>query len=578
MYKKLLFLSVVLFATSPLFSQYNYDAGYGVVYNILQTKCSNAGCHSATSADALKFDGDTTTVYNALYNQTPSNAAAQARGEKLVWVDQPYQSYLLRKAGSWFDTDLGLPAGEPDSAAHAGAGLTNIEVEYIRQWIMNDAALSRLTIDTSMINGYYNDTARGPFSPKMPQPAAGTGIQVRYGPIFLRNIPGQDETEYMLMHQINWPSQMEATGLNLEMTSYSHHFILFKFNDSASAMAKQTGLRRVILSAGGTVSPFDGSKSVCSVWVFPQDIELPTGTAFFWPKTTYVDLDFHVKNYSPYPILPFDVYINIAATPRIPTDGVIEMKSRLNNNTSLGVVDLNPPYHFNLISPHATNDCIDADGDNGKDAMRYIWLLNSHTHKMGTAFNIYNFDASKSNDLGTDTIYNCMIDYNNPGGPVNLGYYDWEHPSVEFFPSLLPINFTTSGLIAETVYKNDSSFYQRFGFTSADEMQLFYYLYTSQLPGTAGINNISSSGFDLKIYPNPMAGKGTISYTLNAPAVVNATIVDITGKEVAALKDEKEQAGNYNIDMGDKRTLSAGMYFARVSVDGETYTKKFVVE
>lgn len=577
MQKKLSALALVLALTVSGFAQYNYNAGFEMVHSILNTKCSNAGCHSAASGQALRFDTTAAAVYTQIYNQPPVNATAFARGEQLIWVDQPYQSYLLKKAGSWFDTDLGLPVGEPDSAAHAGAGLTSNEIEYIRQWIMNDATLSTPNIDTNMINQYYNDTARGAFSPKMPKPALGTGLQVRYGPIFLRNTPGQDEVEYMLMNQVNWPSEMEVTGLNLQMTSFSHHFILFSFNDSASAMAKQTGLRRVILSAGTTVSPFDGSKSVCSVWVYAQDIQLPTGTAFFWPKSTYLDLDFHVKNYSSYPVLPFDVYINIAATPRNTADNVVQMKSRLNNNTSLGVIDLNPPYHLNTVAPHATSDCIDADGDNGKDNIRYIWMLNSHSHKMGKAFNIYKFNTSKPNDLG-DTVYNGMIDYNNPGGPINLGYYDWEHPSVEFFPNLLPIDFNTSGLIAETVYQNDSNFYQHFGFTSADEMQLFYYLYTSQQPGTAGINNINASGFDFNVYPNPMAGHGNITYKLTDPATVNASITDITGKEIAVLKNDNEQAGSYNIDLGASTQLSAGMYFARVTVNGEVHTKKFIVE
>jgi hypothetical protein len=75
-----------------------------------------------------------------------------------------------------------------------------------------------------------------------------------------------------------------------------------------------------------------------------------------------------------------------------------------------------------------------------------------------------------------------------------------------------------------------------------------------------------------------MAGRGTLAYMLTTSATVHASIIDITGQEVAVLKDEKEQAGNYNIDLGGEVALSAGIYFARVSVNGETYTKKFVVK
>ena len=131
MYKKLLFLVLVLSVSHSMFAQYNYTAGYPVVYNILNTQCSNANCHSATSSDALKFDASPSTVYSQLVGQPPVNAAALARGEQLVWADQPYQSYLLKKAGNWFDTDLGLPVGEPDSAAHSQAttGLSDYQVE-----------------------------------------------------------------------------------------------------------------------------------------------------------------------------------------------------------------------------------------------------------------------------------------------------------------------------------------------------------------------------------------------------------------------------------------------------------------
>ena len=154
MYKKLLFLVFVLPISLSVFSQYNFNAGYPVVYNILNTQCQNAGCHSATATGTtLRFDTTAAAVYSQIANQPPVNNAARARGEQLVWVDQPYQSYLLKKAASWFDTDLGLPVGEPDSAAHsqASTGLTNVQVEYIRQWILDSAAQFTQNIDTSII-------------------------------------------------------------------------------------------------------------------------------------------------------------------------------------------------------------------------------------------------------------------------------------------------------------------------------------------------------------------------------------------------------------------------------------------
>jgi hypothetical protein len=91
--------------SAGLFAQNSYD----LVYKTLNTKCSNGSCHSATSSgSSLQFDGSSTAVYNALVNVVPQNAAAAARKDKYLRMNQPYESYLLRKCGGWFDTDLAL--------------------------------------------------------------------------------------------------------------------------------------------------------------------------------------------------------------------------------------------------------------------------------------------------------------------------------------------------------------------------------------------------------------------------------------------------------------------------------------
>lgn len=565
MFKKVLFLVFVMPASLSIFAQYNFTQGFPLIYSILNTKCQNAGCHSATSAEALKFDSSPSVVWSSLVGQQPTNTAAQARGEQLVWIDQPYQSYLLKKAnGNWFDSYLNLPSNEMDSA-HAFAGLTNMEVEYIRQWILDSAARYMADIDTSMINDYYNDTARAPFFPVLTPPASGSGQQVRYGPIFLRGSAGHNEVEYMLMRQVNFPEDEEVIGLQGSMSSESHHFLLFQFPDTPSAMAELVGLRRVQVSLAGTTTPFDGNKQLMGAWQNPNTITLPTGTAFFWPKTTFLDQDFHIKNYTApgtSGILPFDFYLNIYTRPRIITDNTIQMVSNLANNVYI------------VLLPHMVSTLNFADPQNGRNETRYIWMLSSHTHKFGVGFNIYEYDASKPGGLG-DTLYDGLYDY---AAGVPLGVYDWEHPSIEYFQPQRAIDYKTNGMIAQTTYNNDSSNIVTFGFTTANEMQLYYYMYTRSLPGQNAISTIAPDGFDFIVAPNPMTGNlGTIAYYLESPSSVQASIIDIAGKEVATLNNEQEQKGNYTLDLGGK-SIASGMYFARLTVNGNTYTKKFIVE
>lgn len=558
MFKKLLF--AVLLMPVTVFAQNTYD----LVYNTLNTKCSNAACHSASSAEALKFDGTPGAVYSALVNQLPGSSAALARGEKLVWVNQPYESYLLKKAASWLDTDLDLPAAEAD-AAHVNAGLSNIEAEFIRQWIMYGAAQSSVLIDTNIIHAYYNDTARAAFYPKPAKPAPGTGKQVHMGPIFVPGT-GTTEMEFCLKHELDFDTDVEVNATEGNMNPQSHHFLLFRFDDSASAAAMSNGMRRILLTSGN--SSFDGNKALSSAWQTSQTYTLPTQTAFFWPKKTYLDLNYHMKNYTApgtSGVQPFDFYLNVATTPHLPTSNTIEMKTKLVNNPGL------------IIFPHSTAELPYADNDNGSNETRYVWMMSSHTHKYGTAYNLYTYDGNLHNGYG-DTIYNGNYEYDPSGATLfDRGYYDWEHPSVKYFVPQYPINFATSGVVAQTTWNNTGGNLIHFGYTTADEMQLFYYMYTTRLAGTTAVNDVKTGDVKFTVYPNPMTDQGTLMYTLDNAATVKATVVNVTGSEVATLKEERNQAGTYTMDMGSKG-LAKGIYFARLNVDGATYTRKFVVQ
>ncbi len=83
---------------------------------------------------------------------------------------------------------------------------------------------------------------------------------------------------------------------------------------------------------GGTTS-FDGGKQLTSAWQDDAEFHLPTGTALFWDQKTYLDMNYHIKNYAATDVLPCDFYYNIYFEPRNP--GTIEMKANLVNNVGL---------------------------------------------------------------------------------------------------------------------------------------------------------------------------------------------------------------------------------------------------
>lgn len=81
-------------------------------------------------------------------------------------------------------------------------------------------------------------------------------------------------------------------------------------------------------------------------------------------------------------------------------------------------------------------------------------------------------------------------------------------------------------------------------------------------------------------YPNPFNPSTTIYYNLPEHSHIIITIYDVTGREVATLKDQEQSAGHYEarwygVDERGNR-VSTGMYFCRLQTGGFSKTIKMV--
>jgi hypothetical protein len=99
---------------------------------------------------------------------------------------------------------------------------------------------------------------------------------------------------------------------------------------------------------------------------------------------------------------------------------------------------------------------------------------------------------------------------------------------------------------------------------------------------TLAANNDESKSFSLgQNFPNPFNPSTKIAYRLNKSAQVRLSIYDMTGREVNRLIDQYQGTGDYKIDWNSKdqygHTMSSGMYFARLSVDNESVSRKMVM-
>ncbi len=93
--------------------------------------------------------------------------------------------------------------------------------------------------------------------------------------------------------------------------------------------------------------------------------------------------------------------------------------------------------------------------------------------------------------------------------------------------------------------------------------------------GIASINNAAAvlESFN----PNPATTTANIIYTINVPGSVTLELYDITGRKIETLLNNAQQAPGLNRIPADVSGLSSGVYFCKLTVNGQAYTQKLVV-
>ena len=86
-----------------------------------------------------------------------------------------------------------------------------------------------------------------------------------------------------------------------------------------------------------------------------------------------------------------------------------------------------------------------------------------------------------------------------------------------------------------------------------------------------GINTLPSSVATFSIFPNPATDAVSISLGLKESAMVSIEVLDITGKQVAVVLNEKLNAGT-NSKKFNTTTLPNGNYLMRLNANGQTIT------
>lgn len=554
MKKVLLFTTIWLgfqtfsFAQTPTFER---------VYQIFQTNCASPYCHGnsgqnggldlegagATTADKM------TAVYNNLVGVIPSNTEAAAKNDHIIYKGRADKSFLFRKVNNGLESTVSLATNEGDAMPKGGTSLTSVEKELIRQWILFGAPATGEVVKESLLVDYYENGLGANSFPVVPAaPAASEGFQIKMGPFFLapqNNAQGWlDEVEYFQKWKVGLPNDVEVTRIDTKMGTYSHHFIMYDYDNPAAANNLSDGLRTNISHV---------NISLVEAIQEPTDLRLPQGSAFFWENDIVLDLNSHYINYDANKVHKAEAYINIYTQPTGTANQ--EMYTILEANPSIYIPNNGNAYTFSQTLNYNLGTV-------------YLWSMMGHTHQWGAGYKVY----KRTNQTKGALIYDAACPQGIPG--CATPFFDYQHIPMRFYDPLLPINFNfANGVIHEASYINTGTAAVGWGDTSDDEMMVVVFMGLTDTTGvTTNIPKITANPLDdVKISPNPATDRVFVSVP---PAVTSYsfTLVDILGSIVMHLPTV---TGN-QIAI-EKEGLPAGVYIYKIETEnGRHKTGKIV--
>ncbi len=92
-----------------------------------------------------------------------------------------------------------------------------------------------------------------------------------------------------------------------------------------------------------------------------------------------------------------------------------------------------------------------------------------------------------------------------------------------------------------------------------------------------GIDPKAIETASVSIYPNPVKDIAKVSLNLNKNSNVTVDVTNLVGKQVMSLNKGTMTAGSQQFSI-DASNLTTGIYFVTVSVNGQKYTQKMIVE
>jgi hypothetical protein len=92
-----------------------------------------------------------------------------------------------------------------------------------------------------------------------------------------------------------------------------------------------------------------------------------------------------------------------------------------------------------------------------------------------------------------------------------------------------------------------------------------------------GINELTKS-VRLQLYPNPTNSESTLKFRLDDAASVNVEVVDVLGRKALPDYQSTLTPGEHSVVINKGNTLSKGIYFINMSLNGAKMSKKLIIQ
>jgi PKD repeat protein len=119
------------------------------------------------------------------------------------------------------------------------------------------------------------------------------------------------------------------------------------------------------------------------------------------------------------------------------------------------------------------------------------------------------------------------------------------------------------------------NFRMKFEFISGDGNNLYIDDINIFDPTTVGINEVNKAALKFKAFPNPLQNELNIQFNLLHNTDVRGEIYDISGRKIITLFDQSYPVGRSQLTF-NTASWNAGVYFVRITLEGETFIEKVI--